>query len=281
MLTPKSPLFPSQLLDIADPPRQLYYLGDLESAFSQPRMAIVGSRKVSAYGKSVTLKLAKQAAEQGIVTVSGLALGVDGLAHQAALEAGGKTIAVLPSGLDAIYPASHYQLAERILKQGGSLLSEYPAGTAAFKGNFIARNRIISALSDAVLITEAAIKSGSLHTANFAFEQHRIVMAVPGNITSELSTGTNNLIKSGAVPVTEIRDILAAMSLKQTGKKAVLTGSNDEETLLIELIMQGVSDASELLHHSKLETVLFNQTLTMLEITGKIRSLGAGKWGLI
>ena len=282
MLTPKSPLFPSQLLDIADPPRQLHYLGNIEAALSQPRLAIVGSRKVSAYGKSVTTRLAKEAAEQGITIVSGLALGVDGLAHQAALEAGGKTIAVLPSGLDKIYPATHHQLAERILKQGGALITEYGDGTEAYKTNFVARNRIVSGISDAVLITEAALKSGSLHTANFARKQGKILMVVPGNITSELSAGPNNLIKTGhAVAVTEIRDILAAMGLKRVTKKVVKLGSTQEETAILQLLQHGMSDASELLHHSQLETSLFNQTLTMMEITGKIRPLGAGKWGLI
>jgi DNA processing protein len=279
-LTPKSPLYLSMLQHIADPPRQLYYRGNLEDTLAQPRLAIVGSRKVSAYGKSVTAKLGREAAEQGITIVSGLALGVDGLAHQAALEAGGKTIAVLPSGLDKIYPATHHQLAERILKQGGALISEYPFGSEPYKNNFIARNRIVSGISDAVLITEAAIKSGSLHTANFALEQGRTVMAVPGNITSELSAGTNNLIKIGANPVTEIRDILAAMDLQQKTKKAMTLGTNQEEVAILELIQRGVSDASELLHHSELAPQIFNQTLTMLEITGKIRPLGAGHWSI-
>ncbi len=280
-LTLNSPLFPEQLQHIADPPRQLYYLGDLENALNKPRLAIVGSRKVSAYGKSVTLKLAREAAEQGIAIVSGLALGIDGLAHQAALEAGGLTIAVLPSGLDKIYPASHHNLAERILKQGGALITEFPFGTQPFKINFLIRNRIISGISDAVLITEAAVRSGSLNTARHALEQGRDVMAVPGNITSELSAGTNNLIKLGATPVTEIRDILAAMDLKQTGKKTAPMGSSPEESVIIELLVRGVSDSSELLHHSELTPPIFNQTLTMLEITGKVRPLGAGHWGIV
>jgi DNA processing protein len=281
-VTLNSPLFPASLVGIPDPPQQIHYLGDLESALEKPRLAIVGSRKVSAYGKSVTLKLAREAAEQGIVIVSGLALGVDGLAHQAALEAGGQTIAVLPSGLGKIYPATHHQLAQRIIEQGGALLSEYPDGVEAFKTNFVARNRIVTGISDAVLITEAALKSGSMHTANFARKQGKTLMTVPGNITSELSTGPNNLIKAGrAVTVTEIRDILSAMGLKRANKKSVVKlGSNDEETVILGLLTQGMSDVSELLHHSELETALFNQTLTMLEITGKIRSVGAGKWGV-
>ncbi len=272
--------YPQPLQDITDPPKQLYYIGDLEAATAKPRLAIVGSRKVPAYGKAVTLRLAREATEQGIVIVSGLALGVDGLAHQAALEANGTTIAVLPTSLSKIYPSSHHQLAKQILKKGGILITEYGGEVEPHRGAFIARNRIISGLSDATLITEAAIKSGSLHTANFALDQGRTVMTVPGNITSELSAGTNNLIKAGAVPITEIRDILAAMNLTQAIKREAPIGSTEEETIILSLLVQGISDASELLARSGLEPQLFNQSLTMLEITGKVRPLGAGHWSL-
>lgn len=163
-----SPNYPDYLRHIASPPKQLYYLGDLVPLLEKPRLAVIGSRKVTPYGKAITSSLARAAAEQGIVIVSGLALGVDGLAHQAALDAHGKTIAVLANGLDQIYPATHRQLAENILRQGGAIISEHPVGTEAYKTNFIARNRIVSGLSDGVLITEAAAKSGTLHTANFA-----------------------------------------------------------------------------------------------------------------
>ena len=280
MLTLQSPLFPESLRNIPVPPKQLYILGDIDAALAKPKLAIVGSRKVTPYGKAVTLKLSREAAEQGIVIVSGLALGVDGLAHQGALEAGGTTIAVLPCGLDQIYPRTHHHLAKQILEQGGVLVSEYPFDTQPYKTNFLARNRIISGLSDAVLIPEAAIRSGSLNTANHALEQGRTVMAVPGNITSELSGGSNNLIKSGAAPITELSDILSAMDLVASHNKQAPMGTNAQETMLLQLLIDGVSDASELLHRSELETQLFNQTLTMLEITGKIRPLGAGHWGI-
>lgn len=279
-LTPSSPLYPNCLQHIVDPPKQLFYLGNLEEILEKPRLAIVGSRKVSAYGKTVTLRMAREAAEQGIAIVSGLALGIDGLAHQAALDAGGITLAVLPSGLDKIYPASHRQLAEDILRKGGALISEYPFGSQPYKTNFLVRNRIISGISDAVLITEAATRSGSLNTANHALEQGRTVMAVPGNITSELSSGTNNLIKMGAIPVTEIRDILAAMELKQSTEKSAPIGATEEENVVLKLLSKGVSDSSMLLHHSELAPHIFNQTLTMLEINGKVRPLGAGQWGI-
>lgn len=279
-LTVASSLLSPQLGPIPNPPKQIHYLGDLSTALARPRLAIVGSRKVSAYGTSVTLKLAREAAEQGIVVVSGLALGVDGLAHQGALEAQGITVAVLPCGLDTIYPSSHRQLAERILRQGGALISEYPFHTEPFKTNFLERNRIISGISDAVLITEAAVRSGSLNTANHALEQGRTVMAIPGNITSELSGGTNNLIKAGATPVTQLSDILDAMGLATAPVAQEIFGGTQEETTILQLIQTGISDSGELLHKSMLEPSLFNQSLTMLEITGRIRPLGAGHWGL-
>lgn len=280
-LTLTSPLFPVPLSHIPDPPKQLFYIGDLAGCMDAPRLAVVGSRKVSAYGTAVTLKLAAEAAQQGITIVSGLALGVDGLAHRATIDAGGKTIAVMAGGLSKISPASHRQLAEDILREGGAIVTEYPLEVEPYKMSFVARNRLISGLSDAVLITEAAAKSGSLHTANFALEQGRTVMAVPGNITSELSVGTNNLIRTGATPVSDIRDILAAMDLMQSqSRKTAPLGATEAETALLALIHQGISDSSELLAHSQLQPALFNQTLTMLEITGKIRPLGAGHWGL-
>lgn len=276
--------YPERLRQLAKPPAQLYSLGaDLCNLLEMPCLAVIGSRNVSAYGKSVTARLAGEAAQRGIVVISGLALGVDALAHEAALEAGGLTIAVLPAGLDKIYPASHTRLAQRILEQGGALVSEYPEGTRiAFKGNYIARNRIISGLSDAVLITEAAEKSGSLHTARFALEQGREVLAVPGNITSPTSVGTNNLLKTGAVPVTGIEDILFTMGVERLPDDAHLQrrGESTDEQTLIDLMYSGAMDGHELLESSGLEPAVFNTTLTMLEISGKIRPLGNNQWAL-
>jgi DNA processing protein len=280
-LTPSDKLFPTRLLTISEPPKQLFYLGDLEKALQSPCLAVVGSRKVTPYGRAVTDKLVREAVRQGITVISGLALGVDALAHHAALAEHGTTIAVMPCGLDRIYPTSHHQLAEQILRSGGVLVSEYPAGTEPYKTNFIARNRIVAGLADAVLITEAAIKSGTLHTANFALEQGKTVMAVPGNITSELSGGTNNLIKSGAAPITEVRDILSAMGLEQINQKKIRPiGETEQESMILELLFAGVSEANELLHATALAPHIFNQSLTMLEIQGKIKPLGAGHWGL-
>jgi DNA processing protein len=280
MLTLTNSQLPSRLTAIASPPKVLYVEGDLQGILQSPSLAIVGSRKVSTYGREVTKLLATELARQGITIISGLAFGVDSIAHQAALEAGGRTIAVLPSPLEAIYPASHRQLARHIMEQGGALVSEYPAGTESFKGNFVARNRIIAGLADATLVTEAALKSGSLHTARFALNAGRDVLAVPGNITSPTSEGTNNLIKRGATPVTSTSDVLFTLGIDHSASKTAPTGSNEAEQAIIDLLAQGVSEGAVLQIKSSLTIEQFNQHLTMLEITGKIRSTGANHWTL-
>ncbi|QQS20433.1 DNA-protecting protein DprA [Candidatus Saccharibacteria bacterium] len=197
------------------PPKELYYIGcEPDEWLSRPRVAIVGSRGITPYGKIVTSQLAGDLAAKGISIVSGLALGVDATAHEAALKTGGLHIAVLANGLDKIYPASNTQLARQILETGGVIISEYPEGMPSLKQNFVARNRIVAGLSNALLITEAAEKSGTLHTARFAMEQGRDVLVVPGNITSPNSVGCNNLIKSGAIPVSSVDDVLFALGTK-------------------------------------------------------------------
>lgn len=274
--------YPELLRQIPDAPKQLYVLGDIKRFMQQPRLAVVGSRKITAYGRSTTTNLVGQAARKGLAIVSGLALGVDSVAHQAALDNNGLTLAVMPCGLDHIYPASHRNLAKRILANNGVLVSEYPENTEPFKEHFIARNRIVSGLSDGVLITEAAEKSGTLHTANFALEQGRTVMAVPGNITSQLSAGTNNLIKTGATPITDVNDILNALGLEELGaqQQIDLTGDNAAETELLALLADGISDVNELQAKSNLTASEFSQTLTMLEIQTRIHPVGAGHWAL-
>lgn len=273
---------PERLQQIASPPKQLYWAGvNVNDLLNYKCVAIVGSRKVTTYGRQVTTQLASQLAEQGVIIISGLALGVDAIAHQAALDAGGKTIAVLPGPLELIYPRSHQRLADQIVEQGGALMSEYPEGTEPFRSNFIARNRLVSGLCDALLITEAAEKSGSLHTARFALEQGKDVLAVPGNITSKTSAGTNNLLKAGAVPVTSSEDILNVLGLRQhSGDWQAASGRDPEEQTILSLLLQGISDGEALQHTSQLDIATFNQTLTMLEISGKIRALGANQWAL-
>ncbi|HSX42478.1 MAG TPA: DNA-processing protein DprA [Candidatus Saccharimonadales bacterium] len=282
-LTVDDSAYPSPLRELADAPDTLFYRGaDPAGWIGQPRVAIVGSRAVSAYGKSVTAKLARELAERGVVIISGLALGVDGIAHEACLEAGGTTVAVLANGLDRIYPATHTRLAQRILDQGGTIMSEYAAGMPGFKWNFIARNRIVASLAQALLITEAAEKSGTLHTAKFALEQGREVLAVPGNITSPGSAGANNLIKSGAAPVTSVEDIVYALGLTtaHAQEQPRAKGSNPEEQSLLDLLAKGISDGHDLLIRSQLAASAFSQALTMLEISGKVRALGNNHWAL-
>jgi DNA processing protein len=234
---------------------------------------------VSPYGKQVTEMLVQAVAQAGIVIISGLALGVDSIAHRSALAAQGSTIAVLPSGIEQIYPYSHRNLAKQIVTEGGTLVSEYTGADSPHKYQFIARNRLIAGLADAVLITEAAERSGSLHTAQFALEDGKDVLAVPGNITSKGSGGTNNLIKVGATPVTSAQDLLDYFNLGKI-EQTVLTGGSAEEQAIFNLLQQGITEGSELLTQSQLSAAQFNQNLTMLEITGRVKPLGAGHWGL-
>src|SRR5581483_6362118 len=215
-LTLTSPGYPSSLQLLTEVPEPLFYKGGIPSDWNgRPKVGVVGSRKITPYGRAVTQKMVGELARTGIVIISGLAYGVDACAHRAALDAGGLAVAVLPTSVNEIYPAAHRDLANQIVHTGGTLISEYPDGTPSYPINFVARNRIIAGLADALLITEAALRSGSLHTARFALEQGKTVMAVPGNITSPISEGCNNLIKSGAIPITDVEDIFFAMKIKR------------------------------------------------------------------
>lgn len=259
---------------------ELYVESDnLPDILSRPRVAIVGSRRISAYGQAVTEKFASELASQGVVVVSGLAFGVDAAAHRAALSAGGLTAAVLPGGAGDIYPRSHRGLAEQILQCGGAIIYEHPPGTPAYKWNFIGRNRIVSGISHALLITEASVKSGTMHTARFALEQGKDVFAVPGNITSPTSEGTNNLIRSGASLAASPSDILEALGIRSAARKQPRS-SDPAEQCILDLLGADVADGADVLERSGLPVERFNQTLTMLEITGRIRALGNNHWAV-
>jgi DNA processing protein len=273
--------FPEVLRNIPAPPKQLFVLGDLERLLDRHMVAIVGTRKMSPYGKQVSIRLAGELAEQGVVIVSGLAMGVDSTAHRNVLDVGGQAIAVLPSPVDNIVPAMNRRLAEEIIKSGGALVSEYGPGEATYKQNFIARNRLVSGLSKIVLITEAGEKSGALHTASFALKQGKHVMAVPGNINAPGSIGTNNLIKAGhAQATTSSIDVLHELGLNIKSTKPKARGSNQQEQTILELLEQGLSDGEVVFNRSKLSASEYNQALTMLEIVGKIRPLGANHWAI-
>ncbi|HEY1064417.1 MAG TPA: DNA-processing protein DprA [Candidatus Saccharimonadales bacterium] len=263
------------------PPKQLFYRGDLAAIMERRRVAIVGSRRMGPYGREVTAKLARELAEQGIVVVSGLALGVDAEAHRAAVEAGGLCLAILPTPVDQIAPISNRRLAGQILSGGGALLSQYPPGSEVHKGNFVARNELVAALSEVLVITEATHDSGSLHTANFAADMQTEVMAVPGAITSPLSQGTNALIRAGkAGVVTSSQDVLHALGIYQMQSPRIPQGSTPEEQQILALLATDMHDGEALLQASRQPVQVFNQTLTMLEIAGKIMPLGANRWGL-
>jgi len=271
--------FPESLTTIAAPPRQLFWSGNHPGEWlNRPRVAVVGSRKITAYGKLVTENLSGTLARSGVVIISGLAYGVDVSAHGAALRAGGVTVAVLPSSLEQVYPAAHAHIARQITERG-ALISEYPKGSQiAWKSNFIARNRLISGLADILLITEAAVNSGSLHTARFALEQGKTVMAVPGNVTSPVSEGCNNLIKSGAVPVTSAEDVLFALNISLGAKAEGAFSGSEQEKTVYELIKKGICAQEEVAAAARLDGHQVASTLTMLEISGYIRPAGAGQW---
>lgn len=279
-ILPDENAYTSILTSVVPQPQAVYYLGTLPNK-RQPTVTVVGTRKPTRYGEEVTHKLTYELAKRGIVIVSGLALGVDGIAHRAALEAGGTTLAVLANGLNQLTPRSHRQLGLDILASGGAILSEYEPDKPPMQYTFLERNRIVAGLSDAVLITEAAARSGTLSTAARALEQGKEVFVVPGNITSPLSAGCNQLIRQGATPVTRVEDILEViMPAEIENQLKMPLGDNEAQAKIIETLSSGVRDGEELQQASALDASTFSSELTMLEINGVVRALGANQWTL-
>lgn len=202
-------IYPSALREISDPPLVLYVKGNWQECLESPCVGIVGSRRCSTYGRNAAEMLGRDLAQNGLCVVSGFARGIDSSAHRGAVEANGKTIAVFGTGLDRVYPKENHPLMDDILENGGALVTQFPLGTPPLRDNFPYRNRIISGLSLGLLVVEASEKSGSLITARLATEQDREVLAVPGNITSKTSFGTNYLIKSGAKLVQHWQDVVS------------------------------------------------------------------------
>jgi DNA processing protein len=287
-------VYPTLLREIYDPPIVLYVKGDWSKCLDQPCVAIVGSRRCSTYGQNAALMLARDLAQRGVTIVSGFARGIDAAAHRGALEAGGRTIAVLGTGIDECYPRDHRKLGQDILEQGGAMVSQFPLGTPPVPENFPYRNRIISGLSLGVVVVEAAENSGSLITARLAIEQNREVWAVPGNITSRNSFGTNYLIKgAGAKLVQQWQDIavelppqIAAKLLpppfgeKKKGKAladqlllvpANLSGA--ERTVLRLLSADDPAHIDALLDKTKLSISDLTAALLTLEMNELIRQL--------
>jgi len=220
-ITQESPDYPGDLLDIPNPPQTLYYLGELPRR-GENMIAIVGTRKATREGRDTARSIARELAAKGIVVVSGLALGIDGAAHEGALKGSGKTIAVLGNGLDEIYPRTHEWLGKEILKSGGGILSEYPEGTEALAHHFLERNRIVSGLSKAVVVIEAPMRSGSLVTAKCALEQGREVFVVPGPVGHPNYEGSHELIRNGARLVRNASDILEDLGIEAEAKQQTI-----------------------------------------------------------
>ncbi len=219
--------YPFLLREIADPPITLYVKGEWQACFDAPCIAVVGSRRCSTYGENASQMLARDLAANGICIVSGLARGIDSAAHRGAIQAKGRTVAVMGTGIGQVYPKENVKLVDEILESGGAVVSQFPLDTPPIPENFPYRNRIISGLSLGVLIVEASERSGSLITARLAMEQNREVMAVPGNITSKNSFGTNYLIKSGAKLVQQWQDVVT--ELPQEISAAILPPVIDEK----------------------------------------------------
>ena len=270
--------FPELLKKIPNPPQQIYFQGTLQKQEKYP-LAIVGTRKVSSYGRQITEYFVKTLAQSGLTIISGLALGIDGLAHKTTLDAGGRTIAVLGSGLNNIFPTVHQKLAKEIIESNGAIISEYPPETPAYKGNFPARNRIISGLSLGVLVIEAPKKSGALITAQQALKQKRKVFAIPGRIYDKNSEGTNQLIKQGAQAVTSPQDILNALKIKSSfAKERKINNLSEQEKLLLKFLSKEPVYIDDLVGQSKMPASKIISCLTEMEIKGVIKNLGAGKY---
>ena len=283
-ILPDEHVFSQRLTNIANPPKSLCYMGKLPET-KAPVVSIVGSRKPSAYGKEVTERLATDLAKAGCVIVSGLALGVDCIAQKAAIEAGGTVVAVVPNELPDISPRTNYQLAMSIIEQDGAVVSEWMKGDNKIvnRWSFLERNRLVSGLADGIIITEAAERSGTLNTASHALNQGRDLFVVPGNITSPLSAGCNTLLKQGAYLVTDADDVLSIIApekLQKDNVQELVVSATIEEGIIIKLISEGLRDGDEIQQKSGLSASDFATALTMLEINGVIKPLGANNWTL-
>lgn len=277
ILSAQFPSFLLPLLEIPEPPKKIYYEGILPQKESSMKvLAVVGSRKHTRYGKDMTQKLLEGLRGYPIIIVSGLALGIDGIAHEKALEIGLTTVSVPGSGIayKNLYPALHKNLAKKIIENNGALISEFEPELKAAQWTFPKRNRIMAGLCDAVLVIEAEEKSGTLITARLALDYNRTVLAVPGNIDSAPSKGTNWLIRQGATPITRSEDILDALNIKQREmseqQELNLEDLSDDEKIIIELLREPKSK-NTLIQESGLDASRALITLTSLELRDYIK----------
>lgn len=268
--------YPPLLKQIYDPPICLFVRGNIHKL--QNPLAVVGSRKASAYGKQVTGEIVKDLIKAEMTIVSGLALGIDGYAHEVSLKHQGRTIAVLGGGIDknTIYPGAHRRLSEKIIEQGGAIISEYPPYTKGTKYSFPKRNRIIAGMSMGTLVIEAKSSSGALITAEAALEYNREVFAVPHQITVPNGEGPNNLLKMGARVVTKSQDILDIFGLKKPlgEEEQRYVGDTKEETIVLGALSREPVHFDLLVRKINVPSRIVSSTLTLLEIKGKVRNLG-------
>jgi len=270
--------YPELLKKISNSPSELYFDGNLGKKEKYP-LAVVGTRKISDYGRQITEYFVKILAQAGVTIVSGLALGVDGLAHKTALQAKGRTIAVLGSGLNNIYPTIHKKLAQDIIDFGGAIVTEYEPNINPSKITFPARNRIISGLSLGVLVIEAPQKSGALITATQAIKQGRKVFVIPARIYDKNSSGSNNLLKKGAQAVIKPEDILESLGIKPLFiKNKKISNLSPEQNQLLEFLNKEPISIDDLAEKSNLPAHKIVALLTEMEIKGVVQSLGAGKY---
>ena len=273
------------LEDIAVMPKMLYYYGEWPRKRVKT-VAIVGARRCTKYGEEVAYKLGKELGRKGVIVISGLAYGIDSVAARGALDGGGETIAILGTEIERIYPTTHVKLAEKIVERGGVVASEYKLGDKVYpKTSFLERNRIISGLADAVVVVEAAERSGSLNTAAHAVAQGKDLFAVPGDLGRPLSEGCNQLIQKGANVYLGVEDFLNYILPKKRSKRASteqisLFADTEEEKAVLEMMTRGVKDGDVMMEKLNLPVQVFNQTVTMLEIKGAIKPLGANVWML-
>lgn len=265
--------FPARLKAIFDPPRALYLRGTAEPELLDRRgVGVVGARSCSPYGAQVARMLGRELAAAGLLVVSGLARGVDGEAHRGALEAGRPTVGVLGCGIDRDYPAVNASLSRR-MEDGGLVVSEYEPGVEPAPWRFPARNRIIAGLCEAVVVVEARERSGALITADFALEEGREVFAVPGEITSSLSVGSNALLKLGATPLTAVGDVLDALGIERMLPASADPGVSEAAQRVLALVRDGPSAADEVTARASLDAGAVSVALTELELAGLVAAV--------
>jgi DNA processing protein len=262
------PGYPPQLAELHDPPSRLYLRGGPAGLLAKPSVAIVGARSCSPYGAQVAREVAQSLAAAGLVVVSGVARGVDAEAHRGALAAGGLTVAVLGCGIDRDYPRAHAELSRRIA-ENGLVVSEYPPGVEPSPWRFPARNRIIAGLAQATVVVEARERSGALITADFALELGREVFAAPGEITSALSAGTNDLLRQGATPLLSAEDVLVALGVEPI-PQGLPAGLSPDALAVLERLSDGARTLDELVRATEIDPAGVAAVLTELELTGLI-----------